>query len=477
MVRADGTPLIQRYVVRTVSKRCDVPCPGWQRSAGPQGECRPACRRFPASASPGLVTFPLDGSARVGRFSDGQTPPNLWYFVHDGARDGRGYFVGYDSQSKLCVGFIGRDGFRPDQPPVEQWFPMDGAKLASDTAFSRSSGATGMAIPTSDGSRSFPRGKCDMISGAQLLEVDLRNGSVTTLMESPDLIAVGMLDDGFDSEGRRGGVAARHTATGIWRSGRADRVLVFDAPGKQHAAFLLPEELRDRSIDLYELDAGRALRYGRSPASRSQLGARNFPGSMPSGKVLRRAEVPLAGGNGRNDANSVDGGTGPSGPGRTRLWGHGVEPLDAWRSDWNRITPRPWRGAWPYGGRRCWSLRCCPRRWPGTAAAGIAATISPPAAYGSCSSCSRAFRGWWPISSTAAGRSWRSVRPAGISVPRDRETCASCAAKHSRRRSPRAAKCSRDERVLKWRVTSPLSLRERVRVRAAVSRNVGLAGP
>ena len=43
-----------------------------------------------------------------------------------------------------------------------------------------------------------------MISGAQLLEIDLRKQSVTALMESADLIAVDIVDNGLDIEGRRG---------------------------------------------------------------------------------------------------------------------------------------------------------------------------------------------------------------------------------------------------------------------------------
>ena len=110
----------------------------------------------------GTFTFPLDGNARIARFADCRTPANLWYFLHDGARDGRGYFVGYDSKSKLCVGFIGRDGFRPDQPPVEQWFPMDGVKLASGMALPRNPWLQSplASVPmTSRASPSFPRGK------------------------------------------------------------------------------------------------------------------------------------------------------------------------------------------------------------------------------------------------------------------------------------------------------------------------------
>ncbi len=133
MVRQDGTPLIQcnRYdgyqshATYHTLDGSEVPEPVehvtnlWLEGAS---------LRMPGRGWP---LFPLDGEDRVWRFHDGlENWENSWYFVDDGARDGRGYFVGYDGQSKLRAGFIGRDGFRPDQPPVEQWFPMDGVKLA-----------------------------------------------------------------------------------------------------------------------------------------------------------------------------------------------------------------------------------------------------------------------------------------------------------------------------------------------------------
>ena len=44
---------------------------------------------------------------------------------------GHGYFVGYDTESKLRVGFIGRRGYCSEQPARENWFAFDGLALAS----------------------------------------------------------------------------------------------------------------------------------------------------------------------------------------------------------------------------------------------------------------------------------------------------------------------------------------------------------
>ncbi len=137
-----------------------------------------------------------------------------------------------------------------------------------------------------------------MISGAQLLEVDLRKRSVRTLMEAADLIAVGMFEPALKSE-----AAAEATRTHRQQHlavRTTDRVVVFDATGKKHAAYPLPEELRDRSIAFYELGEWTALVTASRP-----LRDRSSHGELfwidGSGKVLRRAEVSLAGAYGRHD--------------------------------------------------------------------------------------------------------------------------------------------------------------------------------
>ena len=130
-----------------------------------------------------------------------------------------------------------------------------------------------------------------MISGTQLLEVDLRSGSVTTLMESADLIAVGQLATISKSkaDGEEPQHAHRYEKLAVRTT---NRVLVFDPPGKQHAAYLLPDELRGRgSIELYELDAGRALvNVGRRLPD--GIWREEILWIDASGTILRRTEVP-----------------------------------------------------------------------------------------------------------------------------------------------------------------------------------------
>ena len=58
------------------------------------------------------------------------TSPENWYFICDGNLHGHGYLVGYDKMAKAKVGYIGRNGFRSDEPPREEQFPVDGQRIS-----------------------------------------------------------------------------------------------------------------------------------------------------------------------------------------------------------------------------------------------------------------------------------------------------------------------------------------------------------
>ena len=57
-----------------------------------------------------------------------------WYFQHNGKLEGSGYFVGYDFKSFLCIGYIGRNGFRHDEPPEDEQFPVDGRQMENNSS-------------------------------------------------------------------------------------------------------------------------------------------------------------------------------------------------------------------------------------------------------------------------------------------------------------------------------------------------------
>jgi hypothetical protein len=178
---------------------------------------------------------------------------------------------------------------------------MDGVKLASHTAFSRYAGI-GNYWPGGYEyeSREFPTWRVDMISGDQLIEVDLQKRSVTTLMKSPDLIALGILETVSTSKAAGDEQPSRHRHQHL-AVRTSDRVLVFDAPEKQPATFVLSQEFRDRrSIGLYEVGPGTMLlQTSHTPPDHSRRDELAWIDA--SGNILRRAEVSLSGGRAASD--------------------------------------------------------------------------------------------------------------------------------------------------------------------------------
>ncbi|MCL4205793.1 MAG: hypothetical protein KJ000_25195 [Pirellulaceae bacterium] len=142
-----------------------------------------------------------DWRFRVQGCSDFATPPSLWYFVHDGRREGQAWFEGFDSVTKQRVGWIGRDGFRSDPPGPDAIFAVDGRTLATLLAGRTNPGGPlwGNAGVTSTASAGTGRAQLPpwmvyLVSAGQLLEIDLRQRSVRTVLEDADLISVGIVE-------------------------------------------------------------------------------------------------------------------------------------------------------------------------------------------------------------------------------------------------------------------------------------------
>jgi hypothetical protein len=239
------------------------------------------------------LEIPLIGSERVRAFPDDQvSPATYWYFIHDGNIDGKGYFVGYDSKSKHRVGYIGRSGFSEDMPVIDEWFPMDARKMKCGIypntysyGYLREPGGD----PHSE--LDIPWSTVVMISGDQLLQIDLKNRSISALLKSPDMYSIGRVDvhnsipDSTLSDDSRHHYLVLRTL---------NKVIFFDAAGKQVRTFEIPEDLRKRYFTLYDLGDDKALiSYSKGypfPENREELSWIDT-----SGKILRHEEATLSG--------------------------------------------------------------------------------------------------------------------------------------------------------------------------------------
>jgi hypothetical protein len=216
----------------------------------------------------------LEGRNRIR--SENVLMPQLayWYFVFEGNGE-RGYFVGYDDISKRCIGYLGRNGASQQTPGKEDQFKVEGSKY--DSGF--------LMLNPVNVPMAF------LISGNHLLEVNLQSLSITTLVESPDIISLCLLPV---EKAMRESLSSDDLIenTYVLTVRLPNRILLFDAGGKQVRSFVLPDEGYKGAIEFYLL--------GDSKAVLSYIKTYDKPGPYvkilwidSSGNVLRRDEVAL----------------------------------------------------------------------------------------------------------------------------------------------------------------------------------------
>jgi len=132
--------------------------------------------------------------------------------------------------------------------------------------------------------------KVQMISRDQVLEIDLRTGSVTTLLASAQLLSLDILQPALEA-GQMPNPLVRRPELLAVRT--AEQIFVFDAAEKAPRSYVIPENLRGESFTFYELRGGTALvtatRRLPDHSTREELSWIDS-----AGKVVRRQELALA---------------------------------------------------------------------------------------------------------------------------------------------------------------------------------------
>jgi hypothetical protein len=111
---ADGTPLIQqRLDVAAEATYCDL-----QRNPVlPDFENGQIIQAYLPE------TWTSTGMSSLQRIADGLNPQTFWYVLQDDhGSDASGYLAGYDSLSKRCIGYLGRNGFQERKPVSDEQF-------------------------------------------------------------------------------------------------------------------------------------------------------------------------------------------------------------------------------------------------------------------------------------------------------------------------------------------------------------------
>jgi len=196
---------------------------------------------------------------RFFQLADGRIPATIWYFLSDGRREGTGYFVGYDRNSKFCIGYLGTAGFRKGPLPVEEWFPFSGTTDPFKNSRLVSKGAGYQVGPS--GGRA-PQGFLNTwdayIFGrdGKIYHADLQARTVHVILENSQLRSVAA--SAWTEDANRGS---------LWRLAARtdDAILVLNAQGKLLARYPIPEALRNLDLTFAESNASEAILYWSSP--------------------------------------------------------------------------------------------------------------------------------------------------------------------------------------------------------------------
>ncbi len=202
---------------------------------------------------------------RIRSLGDGGLPAVYWYFVSDGSPEGAGYFVGYDSKSKACVGYLGTAGLRSGPLPPSERIPFAGATWPPRICV--------LCIQPHDGPTSHPgnlsgpvgrpsQGSVSMQDAyvvgrdERIYHADLRRRTLEVVFQGPRLRSAALVS----------GLADPVRGTPTWLVARTDEaVVVLDARGKLLERYPIPPALRQQEFTFSPTTIGEGLMYQHSP--------------------------------------------------------------------------------------------------------------------------------------------------------------------------------------------------------------------
>jgi hypothetical protein len=204
-----------------------------------------------------------DWNLRIRAFSDGPRPATYWYLIADGRPDGTAYFVGYDSESKSRVGFIGTAGFRQSPLPEDELIPFSGPAAAVQARLIGSQGAVySTRFPLTFAEWRGPAGYVSQWDAYVLgrdqaiYHFDLRSRSAE----------VGMRGIAVESSAFVASPNNFASGTALSPAVRTDdAVIVLDVHGREQRRYPIPEALRGMDFSFLETTSPGAVMYWSQP--------------------------------------------------------------------------------------------------------------------------------------------------------------------------------------------------------------------
>jgi len=325
--------------------------------------------------------------------------------IHDGKLNGTAYVAGYDRQTGLVVAYIGRGGFRQDEPPQDDRFPIDGRKLGLGVRLLK----TSMFLLTDD----------------RLVQIDLPNRSVRRWFDANDLLSV-------DAFRRAKKLATDEASSEPTRSRRivvvraTDRVIVLD---QSQTTFTIPAEIRAPDFDFYQVGDKAAIAHLKDFDRPSGTMKHRLFWFDTAGKITRRQEMVLR----------------YARPQRPLLESCGAAflvPAPAFATAGTLIaTPLDHLNAHREDSYSDALVRSLEETWPGLAITGVLSLVLAPLCYRRQRRFAQPWTKVWVVFvfffglpgliGYLAHRRWPALEPCPAcdrTVPRDRQTCSDCQA-------------------------------------------------
>lgn len=296
LVLADGTPVVAESGRNGGTTYRDLDGKPVERSADRLGHIFTP----PLAPGPG-PDGPESWEQRVHSFADGGEPAVYWYFLTDGAG---GHFVGYDSRSKVRVGYLGQAGFREGPIPPGERFSFSG-KANGSRLHSVQMGHNPWCHPQPRDVWRGPHGSLSgwdvyvLDDGGALHHVDLQRRTSRRVDGLPRVLSAGLVHDtGHVSvHGKSGHLAVR----------TADDVLVLDEHCGVMRRYAVPEALRGREFRFAEIARAEALMYSSGPQDTLATEVEYRVFFVMPGKGFREQIVTLAYSSGMKDLPRIAG--------------------------------------------------------------------------------------------------------------------------------------------------------------------------
>ncbi|NLS95370.1 MAG: hypothetical protein GXX96_24780 [Planctomycetaceae bacterium] len=212
----------------------------------------------------------------------------LWYMIHDGQREGRAYFVGYDRTTCQCLGYLGLSGWQQELPEPDRCFPI----ALTDYSYHGNGVTSGIGRYHLLGYYSFahdyelrwPSWAVAVRMGSKILMVNLRDKTVQPLLDDPAIVSITCSqrpsDGGRDFQQL---LAVRFP----------EKVAYLSLEGKPVTEYAIPEEFRAEPLAIYLLPDNKTLFATCRHDPMSGHDEATLLWTTPAGEVLERKELTL----------------------------------------------------------------------------------------------------------------------------------------------------------------------------------------